>query len=207
MISNNLKEYIEINILPKYSQMDLAHQVDHVYNVIESSFIIARDYDVNLEMVYVVAAFHDLGLLVDRKTHHLIGGQMLRDDLFVKSYFNEEEILTMKDAVEDHRASTSDKPRNIYGLIISEADLFDTADKIIERSILYRMSSDEIDCDFIYQEVKKHIEEKYGSSGYLHSWLKSDHVFNMLNELRMLLEDENKFKEKYFNIYTKTIKK
>lgn len=203
MINKELKEYIELNIIPKYKDLDLAHTVEHVNNVIESSYIIAKDYDVNLEMVYVVAAFHDVGLVVDRKTHHIEGGKMLEKDSFIISYFNPYDIKIMKEAVEDHRASNSDKPRSIYGLIISEADLFDTANEIIKRSVLYRLNNN-IQSSYkqIYDDVKFHIEDKYGYNGYLNSWLKSEHVEGMLKDLRNLLQDEERLKTLILDYYS-----
>lgn len=207
MINKELKTYIETNIIPKYNNLDLAHRSNHVYNVIESSFVIAKGNNVNLEMVYVIAAFHDLGLLVDRKNHHIIGGKMLEDDIYLNQYFNTTEISIMKDAVEDHRASTKNKPRSIYGLIISEADLFDKSELIIKRSFLYRMNSkDTLDFEILFSDVYDHISEKYGVSGYLTSWLNSKRVKEMLEELRDLLSDKVYFREYAFRIYSNILK-
>lgn len=207
MINKELKTYIETNIIPKYNNLDLAHRSNHVYDVIESSFVIAEGNNVNLEMVYVIAAFHDLGLLVDRKNHHIIGGKMLEDDIYLNQYFNTTEISIMKDAVEDHRASTKNKPRSIYGLIISEADLFDKSELIIKRSFLYRMNSkDTLDFEILFSDVYDHISEKYGVSGYLTSWLNSKRVKEMLDELRDLLSDKVYFREYAFRIYSNILK-
>lgn len=207
MINKELKTYIETNIIPKYNNLDLAHRSNHVYDVIESSFVIAEGNNVNLEMVYVIAAFHDLGLLVDRKNHHIIGGKMLEDDIYLNQYFNTTEISIMKDAVEDHRASTKNKPRSIYGLIISEADLFDKSELIIKRSFLYRMNSkDTLDFEILFSDVYDHISEKYGVSRYLTSWLNSKRVKEMLQELRDLLSDKVYFREYAFRIYSNILK-
>src|SRR5690606_8762465 len=114
MINQELKKYIETTILPKYQTLDLAHSGNHVYDVIEISLEIARDYDLNLDMVYTIAAFHDVGLVVEREKHHIIGGEMLFHDAFINKYFNNEQIIIMKEAVEDHRASSKHPPRSIY---------------------------------------------------------------------------------------------
>lgn len=201
-IDVSLQKYIENTIIPQYNNLDLAHKPSHVYDVIKSSFIIAKDYTVDLEMVYVIAAFHDIGLLVDRKTHHFIGGKMLYEDLNLRKYFNDEQLLIMKEAVEDHRASTSNKPRSIYGLIISEADLFDTAEVIIERTVLYRINNDKLNnFDIIYSDSKFHLEDKYGVNGYLVSWLNSNRVSNMLKELRNYLNNDELLKEYCYKVY------
>ena len=66
-----LKQYIEEKILPRYDSFDAAHQRDHVLKVIAQSAELAKHYNVDADMVYVIAAYHDLGLDVDRETHHI----------------------------------------------------------------------------------------------------------------------------------------
>src|SRR5690606_8696569 len=143
MIDNKLKTYIEGNILPKYQTLDAAHRGNHVFDVIKKSFEIAKGYDVDLDMVYTIAAFHDVGLIVERDKHHIIGGEMLYQDDTIKNFFTEEQLVIMKEAVEDHRASSKNPPRSIYGKIVAEADRSDTMDTVIERTILYRMKYNE----------------------------------------------------------------
>lgn len=205
ILNENLVKYLNKEIVPKYDKLDLAHRVNHVKMVIESSLMIAKDYDVDLNMVYTVAVFHDLGLLIDRENHHINGGIMLEKDSFIRTFFNNNDIKIMKEAVEDHRASAFDKPRNIYGLIISEADLYDHSEMIIERSFLFRLSTGEKSFDKLYFEVRNHIEEKYGKNGYLNSWLNSKRVEEMLLELRNLLENEELFKSYCYNIFKKLV--
>ena len=112
--------YIEREILPRYNGFDKAHREDHARMVIKQSLDIARHYAVNMEMVYAIAAFHDLGLAIDRKTHHLESGRIVREDQRLPEWFTKEEIETMAQAVEDHRASSDHEPRNIYGKIVAE---------------------------------------------------------------------------------------
>lgn len=202
MINKELREYIEINILPKYQSLDLGHSGNHVHDVIEKSLEIASDYDVNLNMVYTVAAFHDVGLIVERDKHHIIGAQMLYDDKFVNNFFTKEEILTMKEAVEDHRASSKNSPRSIYGKIVAEADRSDTMDTIIERSILYRTKNNE-SFEVIYNDIYEHIKSKYGENGYLKVWLDTQYTRKMLSDIRALLNNPKAFKEHTKSIYDK----
>lgn len=121
MVSENLKEYIKNNIEPIYSNF-YAHGKKHIENVIAQSFIIAKDFEVNYDMIYTIACFHDLGLLINREEHEKESGRILYENKELKNYFTTEEIITMKEAVEDHRGSRKIEPRNIYGKIISDAD-------------------------------------------------------------------------------------
>ena len=66
MVDESLKNYIETTILPLYDDFDAAHQRSHVDMVIEQSMAIAQNLNVNEDMVYVIAAYHDTGLAVDR---------------------------------------------------------------------------------------------------------------------------------------------
>lgn len=204
MINQELKKYIETTILPKYQTLDLAHSGNHVYDVIEISLEIAKDYDLNLDMVYTIAAFHDVGLVVEREKHHIIGGEMLFHDAFINKYFNNEQIIIMKEAVEDHRASSKHPPRSIYGKVIAEADRSDTMDTIIERTILFRYKENE-SFETMYPDIYNHIVEKYGEHGYLQVWLETKRTKKMLEDIRKLLLDPKEFKSyvkrKYDLIY------
>ena len=70
-INNRLKEYIEQEILPLYFSFDKAHNIDHAEQVIEQSLALATHYDVDIDMVYTIAAYHDTGLSEGREFHHI----------------------------------------------------------------------------------------------------------------------------------------
>ena len=59
-MNSSLKQYIEEQILPRYDSFDAAHQRDHVLKVIAQSAELAKHYNVDADMVYVIAAYHDL---------------------------------------------------------------------------------------------------------------------------------------------------
>ena len=102
MIDESLQNYIETCILPLYDCFDAAHQRNHVDMVIEQSLAIASDLDVDMNMVYAIAAYHDTGLTTDRKTHHIVSGKIVREDMWLRDWFNEEQIEIMALACEDH---------------------------------------------------------------------------------------------------------
>ena len=115
MIPQELIRYIETEIIPRYKDFDKAHNLSHVETVIDESLALARQHpETDERMVYTIAAYHDTGLCRDRATHHLLSGEILAADDTLHQWFSEEEIQTMKEAVEDHRASTDHEPRSIY---------------------------------------------------------------------------------------------
>lgn len=184
-------DYLHQQIIPKYKNLDAAHQIDHVEQVIHDALFIARSHHVDLDMVYVIACFHDLGLLIDRKSHHLIGGKMLEDDLMIQSFFREENIKIMKEAIEDHRASIEYPPRSIYGKIIAEADRNLDPMTIFKRTLQFGLKHSSIyDKDQQIERAIDHIKDKYGPKGYLKLWLNTEQNQIGLKKIHMLLEDE-----------------
>ena len=96
MIDNSLKDYIEQNILPMYIGFDAAHQLDHVNMVISQSFEIAKSLDVDENLTYAVAAYHDVGLAEgDRELHHVYSAKFVLNDNNLKRWFSPENIKVM----------------------------------------------------------------------------------------------------------------
>ena len=136
-INPEVCRYIGNEILPRYRQLK-GHTDTHITDVIERSLKIAQDLeDINIDMVYVIAAYHDLGRLVDNKTHHIESGKMLRADETLKTFFTDDEIEVMAEAVEDHRASLKGDPRSLYGRIVSSADRSCDVNEILARAYDY----------------------------------------------------------------------
>ena len=117
MINKELKEYIEKNIFPKYEKY-YSHGMIHINNVINNVLMLADYYNLDKNMCYVIASFHDVGLNIDRENHELMSGKILNEDKVLKQYFDKNQITIMKEAVEDHRGSRKERPRNIYGEVL-----------------------------------------------------------------------------------------
>ena len=159
-----MKHYIETEILPRYETFDKAHQKDHADYVISQSLELAKHYDVDMDMVYAIAAYHDTGLAVDRKTHHLESGKVVRNDNRLAEWFTPEQIETMAQAVEDHRASNKNEPRSIYGKIVAEADRQIDGMTILRRTIQFGLNHyPELDREGHWERTIEHINEKYVS--------------------------------------------
>ena len=122
-INSDLKDYIEKNIFPEYSKNEPAHNIDHIKYVINRSLKFASNLEnINYDMVYVIAAYHDIGHYIDAKNHEKVSADMLLEDMNLRKFFTEEEIKIMSEAIYDHRASLEGEPRSIYGKIVSSAD-------------------------------------------------------------------------------------
>lgn len=192
VISPKIIDYVEREIIPRYASFDKAHREDHVRMVIEQSLkLVEHEPSMNADMVYVIAAFHDLGLINGRENHHKDSRKILEADKFIAICFPPEQIRIMGEAVEDHRASNGHKPRNEYGLIVAEADRFIEPETIIRRTIQYGLANyPPLDKAGHYQRTINHLNEKYGPNGYLKVWIPwSDNAVN-LKKLHALLSDQ-----------------
>lgn len=197
-----LKQYIEENILPLYDGFDKAHQRDHAVQVIERSLRLAAYYDVDINMVYAIAAYHDVGLCEGRETHHTVSKRIMLNDSNLLQWFNEEQIKIMADAAEDHRASSGHEPRSIYGKIVAEADRLIDPIKVMMRTVQYGLDHyPELDKEGQYQRFRQHMIEKYSDMGYLKLWLPESDNACQLEELRSVIRDELSLKEQFNRLF------
>ena len=190
MIRESLKAYITQEIIPRYGAFDKAHREDHAIMVIERALAMGKAYDIDEEMLYTAAACHDLGLSVDRATHHLESGKIIRNDKRLNRWFSPGQIETIAQAAEDHRASAKAAPRSIYGCLVAEADRMIEPVTIIRRTVQFGLSHyPELDKEGHWQRTLQHLREKYAEGGYLHLLIPGSPNEAPLAELRAIIRD------------------
>ena len=195
-IHPTLQAYIEQEIIPRYDHFDQAHQRDHVTMVIQQSLDIASHLDVDIDMVYAIAAYHDTGLCEGREHHHEVSARIIKADQQLRQWFTEEQILVMADAAEDHRASAKQAPRTIYGRIVADADRFIDPETIVRRTIQYGLDHyPELNREEQYQRMVTHLKEKYGRNGYLKLWFPDSPNAARLERLHDLIDDESQLRK------------
>ena len=96
--SLDLVEFVETNILPQYTQFDRAHNLEHVTRVIRNALDLVRTTGADINMVYTIAAYHDLGMSGPRAIHHVTSGKILAADARLRRWFSTEQIKIMKEA-------------------------------------------------------------------------------------------------------------
>lgn len=191
----SLQQYIEQTILPQYDAFDGGHKRDHAETVIRESLKLAKEYDANEQMAYVIAAYHDIGLRFDRERHHIYSGEILMADETLRQWFTNEQLATMRDAIEDHRASSKNPPRTIYGAIVAEADRQIDPQTVIQRTMAYSAKLfPDGDFETLYQRSKEHLLEKYAEGGYMRLWLNSERNARGLEALRTIIRDEQQLR-------------
>lgn len=186
--SLDLVEFIETQILPQYQAFDRAHNMEHVTRVIRSSLQLAQQTGADIDMVYTIAAYHDLGLTGPRAIHHITSGKILQTDARLKRWFSPEQLRLMKEAVEDHRASASRAPRSIYGKIVAEADRDLEPTNVVRRTIQFGLANyAQLDREGHWRRLLQHLDEKYSTRGYIHLWISGSQNERWLAELRQLI--------------------
>ena len=203
-LNKDLVSYIEKEIFPVYDKNEKAHDISHIINVINHAFNISKNYDVDLNMIYTIASFHDIGHHIDKENHETISADIMSKDENLKEFFNSEEREIIKLAIEDHRASSSRIPRSIYGKIISAADKNLTVEIAITRTYLYsKKYYPEFTHSELYEEIYNHLNEKFGKNGYAKVYVEDEDYNNFKKDLIALLEN----KEEFFNEISKIEKK
>lgn len=201
-VSLDLMEFVEKNILPRYAAFDKAHNLTHINRVISRSLELASKIGADADMAYAIAAYHDLGLEGPRAVHHLTSGKILAADQRLLKWFTKEQLKIMKEAVEDHRASTSHTPRSLYGKIVAEAD------RDLEPSIVFRRTIEygidhypEKNKEEQWQRFLSHMENKYSSHGYIRLWLPNSPNEQNLKRIRELISAPQLLREEFDRIY------
>ena len=197
-----LQNYVRQSIIPQYANFDKAHQIDHVEKVIEESLKLATHYEVDYSMVYVIAAYHDLGLYEGREFHHITSGKVLLADETLRRWFTDEQLLQMKEAIEDHRASNKQAPRTIYGMIVAEADRIIDPEVTLRRTVQYGLKQNPAaDEAWHYQRFYDHLMEKYAPGGYLKLWFPHSKNARQLKELQAIIADEVRLRSIFHQMF------
>lgn len=198
----DLMAFVEQQILPRYNHFDRAHGLNHVLRVINKAVALAQKMGVDVDMCYTIAAYHDLGLEGPRAIHHLTSGKILQSDARLKKWFTAEQIRIMKEAVEDHRASTSHTPRSIYGKIAAEADRELKPDIVYTRTVGFGLDHfSEMNEEEQWKRFKDHITDKYGPEGYIKLWIPGSENEKALEEIRNDIRNEEKLRATFNEIY------
>lgn len=186
-----IMQFVEQEILPRYNQFDRAHSLRHVNSVISSSQKLAAKVGADEDMTYTIAAYHDLGLEGPRAVHHITSGKILQADTRLRRWFSAEQIKIMKEAVEDHRASSSHAPRSIYGKIVAEADRELEPMTVMRRTIEYGLDHyPDFEKEEHYKRFKQHMAEKYSAQGYIQLWIPGSENEKHLRSLRNIIASE-----------------
>ena len=205
--SLDLVEFVESKILPRYASFDKAHNTEHVVRVIRRAMELALKVGADLNMVYVIAAYHDLGMAGQRAVHHIEGGRILYTDARLKKWFSQDQLKIMKEAVEDHRASASRAPRSIYGKIVAEADRDMEPDTVFRRAVQFGLSNyPQYSKEEQWKRFQEHMENKYSVNGYIKLWVQGSENERNLNVVREIIANPQRLREEFERIINEELR-
>ena len=205
--TQEIDNYIYGTIVPKYAEFDAAHREDHANAVIDQAMelldsmpewigkqsVVDEQWLVNIDrdILKMAAACHDLGLINGRDRHHLDSGEIIRNDSNLHRWFSKEDIETIAQAAEDHRASGENEPRSIYGKLVAEADRLIDGETIIRRTIQFGFKHyPDLGREGHIARAIAHLKEKYGRGGYLKLWIPWSHNAANLHALQDIIADD-----------------
>ncbi|MFR2534734.1 MAG: HD domain-containing protein [Clostridia bacterium] len=198
-MNQELKQYIEKNIFPMYRRY-YSHGMLHVNNVINNCLMLANYYNLDINKAYTIAAYHDVGLYSNRDNHEKESGEIFVKDQQMKKYFSDAEIEEMKEAIEDHRGSRKETPRNMYGKILSDSDRDFDIEILAKRQLATSIKN--------YPDLttfEEHFERCYS---YMTKRIEGFGHFNLWTNNPILVKKRDKFEKDYLNKeYTKNIYK
>lgn len=204
-VKNELVQYIQTSVFPEYSKNDKGHQLDHINYVIRRSLLFMEQFEsLDPDMVYTIAAYHDIAHHIDKDEHEVLSAKVLQNDENLRRFFTEEQITLMKEAIEDHRASLEYEPRSSYGKIVSSADRSTDIDGFFRRTHGYSLKHfPEYDREQRIERCYQHMQDKYGTGGYAKSYVEDEEYIQFLRTIRELLDDKAAFRKKYIAVTEK----
>lgn len=211
MKHQEIEKHIFEVIVPQYSGFDAAHKEDHAMTVINQAMKLLDMNDelkatLDRDILLVAAACHDLGLVNGRERHHLDSGEIIRHDIQLKKWFSDEEIETIAQAAEDHRASSKNAPRSMYGMLVAESDRVIEGETIIRRTIQFGLRNyPSLEREEQIERAVEHLKEKYGRGGYLKLWIPWSDNGIRLKELQDLISNEAELRKEVVRIYENLI--
>ena len=195
-INNALKKYIQNNIMPKYELNDKGHNKDHIDFVLKRAFEITNNYDINFDILYTSVSYHDIACHINREKHEILSAEIAYNDEFLKEFFSKEELEIIKEAIEDHRASSSSIPRNIYGKILSSADRKVSIKNYLVSSLFFGQTDiDKVDMEQAIEQSYNHAIKKFGKEGYATNkfYVEDTRYKKFLNDLQYLIDNKEEF--------------
>ncbi|MBQ6495056.1 MAG: HD domain-containing protein [Bacilli bacterium] len=201
-INRELKDYIEQQILPIYKNNDSGHGIEHIQYVVKRSLRFASQFpNINLDMVYAIASFHDIAHHIDKDNHEVLSANLFYENEKMKAFFEDKQRTIIKEAIEDHRASLEYEPRSDYGKIISSADRTTSIDSVLQRTHSYTTKHyPDLDLFQMVERSYNHMLKKYGGNGYAKNYCYDEEYEQFKRDVETISKNKWEFAKKYLEV-------
>jgi uncharacterized protein len=119
------------------------HKMDHILRVYNLCLLLAKNENVDLDVLKAAALLHDIARTKEDKDatgkidHALLGAEMA-GPILKKLGFPEDKIQTIKDCITSHRYRNDYEPKTLEAKILFDADKLDTIGAIgVARSFVW----------------------------------------------------------------------
>jgi len=143
-----------------------AHDMDHVMRVYALALNLAKDEDVDMDIIQAATLLHDIARVKEDndptgKTDHAILSAKMAAPILIEAGFPEEKIKHIQECIVSHRYRTGNEPKTMEAKILFDADKLDTLGAIgIARGYVWvGRNSAKIYTD---TDIDKYIEENLG---------------------------------------------
>lgn len=135
-------EFVRIKGYMLSQLQDSAHDKDHVYRVLHSALIIARqEAGVDADVLIAACLLHDVGRpeqIADPSRCHAQVGAEKAYDFLLSLGWTEEKAEHVRRCIRSHRYRRSDPPESIEAKILYDADKLDVTGAVgIARTLMY----------------------------------------------------------------------
>jgi uncharacterized protein len=211
-MEKELKDYIIKEVKSKYKTFDKGHNISHFNFVTKNCILYGKElikqgYNIDLDIAYIVGAYHDIGIAFGRDGHAKKSAEYVRNDKMLAKYYNTETINMIAEAVEDHSSRLEYEPRNIYGKLVADADRNNTLYLVFSRPIKFSVKNHK---EFSRQEhidsVYDFVQSKFGRNGYVKYWLDIRQTKQEQQQIFSLLDDKQLAKSYIAGIYDEVTK-
>lgn len=121
---------------------DSAHDCEHIYRVLNSALVIAREETVNYDVLITACLLHDIGRpdqIADPSLCHAEVGSRRALHFLIENGFTEVFAQKVADCIRTHRFRKNDLPESIEAKILFDADKLDVVGAIgIARTLVYK---------------------------------------------------------------------
>ena len=207
-----LLDYIKKNIRSKYKTFDKGHDLSHFEFVTKNCVnyakaLISKGEEIDLDIAYIVGAYHDIGITMGREGHAKSSAEIVRRDEMLKNYYSPETINLIAQAVEDHSSHLDYEPRSIYGKIVADADRNNSKYLVFSRPVKYGLKNEKhLNKAGQIERVYEFVKQKFGRNGYVKYWLDIPDTKKAQEEVWALLDNREKCLAYIEGLYDEVVK-
>ena len=139
----NKKDYSVIENYMRSCMQDSAHDVEHVYRVLNNALVIAEDQlDVDYDVLITACLLHDIARpeqIADPSLCHATVGSEKAFRFLCDNGFTIEFSSRVRDSIRTHRFRKNDQPETLEAKILFDADKLDVVGAIgVARTLVYK---------------------------------------------------------------------